>query len=81
MQTVVGVEKVLRQHLHRARNGHEVRVTFPPRDHVPMKVTRNPRASGIADIHAEIHSLWSKLATYDVRREPQFVGECGVMRS
>jgi len=81
MQAVVGVEKVLRQHLHRARYGHEVRVTFPPRDHVPMKMTGNPRAGGVADVHTEIHSLGSKLATYDVGREPQLVGECGVMRS
>jgi len=46
-----------------------------------MKMPGDPRAGGIADVHAEIHSLGAKLTTHDVRGKAQLVGERGVLSS
>src|SRR5687768_12465601 len=71
LQAVVTVEQMLGHDAGLRDYRHEVRVAFPARHDVPMKMIFDARAGAFAEIHAQVDASWIDGLAHDLDRVAQ----------
>ena len=63
----------LRNNPHVLQEGHEIRVTVPPRNEMPMEVAGKPRPRGPAEVESDVKAVRAQHAAVKIRHRPQLV--------
>ncbi len=63
----------LRNNPHVLQEGHEIRVTVPPRHEMPMEVAGKPRSRSPAEVESDVKAVRAQHAAVKTRHGPQLV--------